>query len=195
MDFEGVKKFVLNKLDNELSAKLPYHSIDHTIDVMQAVERLAKMEGVNGHDAELLKTAALFHDLGFIETYDGHEHASVKLAKKILPDFDYSDEDISKIEGMIISTEIPQHPTNLLEKIMADSDLDYLGRDDLFVIGQRLQYEWKLQGKISTLKEWHKRQLDFLKSHNFFTESAKKLRNEKKQKNIEELEKLLCLKK
>jgi hypothetical protein len=96
---------------------------------------------------------------------------------------------------MIISTEIPQHPTNLLEKIMADSDLDYLGRDDLFVIGQRLQYEWKLQGKISTLKEWHKRQLDFLKSHNFFTESAKKLRNGKKQKNIEELEKLLCLKK
>ena len=195
MDFEGAKKFVLDKLGKELSSKLPYHSIDHTLDVMQAVEKLAVMEKVNGHDAELLKTAALFHDLGFIETYDGHERASVKLANDILPNFGYSVEDTKKIEGMIISTEIPQHPKTLLEKIIADADLDYLGRDDLFVIGQRLQYEWKLQGKISTLKEWHQRQLEFLKSHNYFTESAKKLRNSKKQENIEELEKLLCLKK
>ncbi len=147
------------------------------------------------HDQLLLKTAALFHDLGFIETYDGHENASIRMAKEILPAYGYSDNDIKVIEGLIRSTEIPQTPKNHLQQIMADADLDYLGRDDLYVIGQRLQYEWQLHGKISSLREWHEKQLNFLKVHNYFTESAKKLRNQRKQENIKELETLMCVKK
>jgi putative nucleotidyltransferase with HDIG domain len=195
LDFEGVEKLVLKKLKTELPTGLHYHSIDHTLDVKEAAERLAKMENVNGHDLELLKTATLFHDLGFIETYDGHEKVSAAYAHEILPGFGYSTEDIKLIEGMILATEIPQNPKNHLEKIMADADLDYIGRDDLFLIGQRLQYEWKLYGKISSLREWHQIQLNFLKSHSFFTESAKKLRENKKQENINEIEKLMCVKK
>ena len=108
MDFEAAKDFVLNKLRNELNEQLTYHSPNHTLDVIEAVERLAAMEGVNGDDVTLLKTAALFHDIGFLKTYDGHEKASVNIAYKILPEFGYSEEDIKKIEGMINSTEIPQ---------------------------------------------------------------------------------------
>ncbi|RLD56752.1 MAG: phosphohydrolase [Bacteroidetes bacterium] len=195
LDFEGVEKLILNKLKTELPTGLHYHSIDHTLDVKLAAERLAEMENINGHDKELIKTAALFHDLGFIKTYDGHEKVSAKCAHDILPDFGYDAEDIKQIEGMILATEIPQSPKTQLEKIMADADLDYIGRDDIFLIGQRLQYEWKLYGKISTLKEWHEIQLNFLKNHSFFTESAKKLRENKKQENIKEIEKLMCIKK
>ncbi len=195
LDFKGVEKLVLKKLKTELPTGLHYHSIYHTLDVKEAVERLAEMENINGHDKTLLKTAALFHDLGFIKTYDGHEKASAGCAKKILPDFGYQEEDIKQIEGMILATEIPQNPKNKLEKIIADADLDYIGRDDIFLIGQRLQYEWKLYGKISSLKEWHEIQLNFLRNHSFFTESAKKLRESKKQENIKEIEKLMCIKK
>ncbi len=195
LDFEGVEKLVLKKLKTELPTGLHYHSIDHTLDVKEAAERLAKMENINGHDLELLKTAALFHDLGFIKTYDGHEKVSAAYAHEILPGFGYSPKDIKLIEGMILATEIPQSPVSHLEETMADADLDYIGRDDLFLIGQRLQYEWKLYGKISTLKEWHETQLGFLKAHSFFTESAKKLRESKKQENIREIEKLLCIEK
>ena len=195
MDFEAVKKVILEKLENELGKNLMYHSIDHTRDVIDSVERLALMEGVNGDSLTLLKTAALFHDAGFLETYDGHELASVEMVSKILPKYGYSGQNISDIQGMIKSTEIPQNPQNHLEEIMADADLDYLGRDDLFLIGQRLQYEWSSIGKISTLREWHIKQLDFLKKHKFFTKSARDMRESKKQENIKELENLLCLKK
>lgn len=190
-----MKKYVLAKLENGLNDKLHYHSVDHTLDVLEAVNRLAFLENVNGHENELLKIGALMHDVGFIETYDGHENASIRMANEILPEFGYSPEDIKIIEGLIRSTEIPQKPSTLLEKIMADADLDYLGRDDLFLIGQRLQYEWQLQGKISSLREWHEKQLVFIKGHEYFTASAKKLRNKKKQENIIELEGLLCRKK
>ena len=195
MDFEGAKKYTLNRLISDLSGKLHYHSVDHTLDVLDAVTRLADMENVNGHDQVLLKTGALFHDLGFIETYDGHEEASIRMAYKILPDYDYSLDDIKVIEGLIRSTEIPQNPKTHLEQIMADADLDYVGRDVLFVIGQRLQYEWQLQGIVSSLREWHEKQLQFLKTHKFFTKSAIKLREKRKQENIKELETLMCVKK
>ncbi|MCD4788760.1 MAG: HD domain-containing protein [Bacteroidales bacterium] len=195
MDFEGAKKYIINKLQKELKPDLSYHSIDHTLDVLQAAIRYAEMEGVNGYDLELIKAAALFHDAGFTEIYEGHEKASVRLAYETLPEFGYTNEDIKLIEGMILSTEIPQHPSTQLEKIIADADLDYIGRDDLFVIGQRLQYEWQLHGKVSSLREWHEKQLEFLKNHKYFTKSAKKLRNNKKQENIMELENLLHLKK
>jgi uncharacterized protein len=195
MDFEAVKKIILGKLETELDKNLMYHSVDHTRDVMDSVERLAGMEGVNGENLTLLKTAALFHDAGFLKTYDGHEMVSIELAGRILPEYGYTEQNISDIQGMIKSTEIPQNPQNHLEEIMADADLDYLGRDDLFVIGQRLQYEWSSIGKISTLREWHIKQLDFLKNHKFFTKSAHAMRESKKQENIKELEILLCLKK
>lgn len=195
MDFEGAKKYTLERLTNELNEKLHYHSVEHTIDVLDAVTRIAKLEKVNSHDLILLKTAALFHDIGFIETYKGHEEASIKIAYEVLPGYGYSDADLKIIEGLIRSTEIPQTPKTHLEEIMADSDLDYLGRDDLYVIGQRLQYEWQLHGIISTLREWHEKQLRFLKVHNYFTKSAQKLRNKRKQENIKELETLMCVKK
>lgn len=195
MDFEGAKKYTLNRLSNELNDKLHYHSVEHTLDVLDAVTRLAKMEDVNDHELVLLRTAALFHDLGFIETYDGHEDASIRIAYEVLPEFGYSNNDLKIIEGLIRSTEIPQTPTTHLEQIMADADLDYLGRDDLYVIGQRLQYEWQLHGIVSSLREWHEKQLKFLKVHNYFTKSAKKLRDKRKQENIKELETLMCVKK
>jgi HD superfamily phosphodiesterase len=195
MDFEGVRDFVINKLRRELSSKLHYHSVEHTLDVEDAVGRLAEMENVNGHEKMLLKTGALFHDLGFCETYDGHEDVAIRMAQENLPDFGYSESDIKIIQGLIKCTEIPQNPTNHLEEIMADADLDYLGRDDIFLTGQKLQYEWKLRGKISSLREWHELQLKFIKKHHYFTATAKKLREHGKQENIRQLESLLCLKK
>lgn len=194
MDFEALKKLVLERLNAELSEDLTYHCVEHTLDVLEAAENICKLEGVNGHDLCLVKTAALFHDFGFVETYDGHEDMSIIKAHEILPRFGYSEDDINRIAGIINSTRIPQNPTNKLEEILADADLDYLGRDDLFLIGQRLQYEWKVLGKVSSLREWHEKQLGFIKNHKYFTESSKTLRNEKKQENIKEIEELLCIK-
>ncbi len=195
MDFEGAKKYTLERLSNELSKQLHYHSVEHTLDVLDAVSRLGELEKVNDHEMALLKTAALFHDLGFIETYNGHEEVSIRIANEVLPAYGYSPEDLKVIDGLIRSTEIPQTPQTHLEQIMADADLDYLGRDDIYVIGQRLQYEWQLHGIVSSLREWHEKQLKFLKVHNYFTESAKKLRDKRKQENIKELEILMCVKK
>jgi len=195
MNFEGVKKYVVERLRNELNPDLCYHSLEHTMDVLQAAERLAALENINGLDLILLKTGALFHDVGFVEVYEGHEKVSVRLAREVLPGFGYSEQDIHVIEGLIRCTEVPQHPTTHLQQIMADADLDYLGRDDIFLTSQKLQYEWKKFGFVSSLREWHEKQLAFLKSHRYFTKAATRLREKGKSENIIQLENLMSPKK
>jgi len=194
MDFEAAKQFVLKKLKGELSKDLIYHSVEHTLDVINAAERLGEMEGLQDEQICLVKTAALFHDIGFIKVYDGHEEVSMQIAGEVLPDFGYSQEDIEIIINLIRATKIPQKPQNHLEEILADSDLDYIGRDDMFVIGKRLQSEWTRHGKINSLRDWYEKQIEFLKNHHYFTKSANELREARKNENLRELEILLSKK-
>ncbi len=194
MNFEAAKQFVLKKLKRELSKDLTYHSVGHTLDVIKAAKRLGEMEGLQDEQICLVKTGALFHDIGFIKVYDGHEEISMQIAGEVLPDFGYSEEDIEIIINLIRATKIPQKPQNHLEEILVDSDLDYIGRDDMLVISQSLQYEWSRYGKLNSLRDWNEIQIEFLNNHNYFTKSASKLREAKKQENIRELELLLSRK-
>ena len=191
MNTKAAKQFALDKLNSELDKDLIYHSVEHTLDVVSAARLLGTMEGLFSRDIALLETAAMYHDIGFTETYEGHEEHSIKIARKALPKFGYSQDHIQIITGAIHATKLPQRPQNLMESVLADSDLDYLGREDMFVIGQRLHYEWSRQGRKMSLVEWHETQIRFLQKHRYFTKSALRLREARKQKNIRELENLL----
>lgn len=192
IDFEGTKNFILDKLTRELRPELQYHNIGHTLDVLESAERLAVLENENGHGLLLLRTAALFHDSGMLIRYADHEEASTHLTKRYLPEFGYSKQDIDVINKMILSTKLPQSASTKLEKILCDADLDYLGRDDFYMIAHRLQFEWKqLNVHKTTLIEWYRIQLDFLTRHGYYTHSAKTLRQEKKNIHLAEIKELI----
>jgi len=183
-DFEGAKKSILDRLKNELNPKYYYHSLEHSKDVYMMATELGKLEKISENEMILLKTAALFHDSGFLESYVGHEEVSAKIAKKTLPEFNYNSEEIEIIEKMILSTTVPQTPETLLEKILCDADLDYLGRDDYSKISNRLFLEWKDMGNILTQQKWNETQINLFEIHNFFTKSSIKLRQKKKMINL-----------
>lgn len=86
---------------------------------------------------------------------------------------------------MIAATEIPQSPKNHLEEIICDADLDYLGRDDFFIIGDRLYAELMTLGIVKNETEWNKLQVKFMESHHYYTTTAQKLRAKKKEKNLQ----------
>ena len=184
MQFEKTKKFILGKLKKELPKNLTYHSLGHIKDVYNAATELAKMEKVKGDDLTLLLTAVLFHDSGFLIQQKEHERVGCEIAKEYLPQYEYTDEQIKIICGMIMATKIPQTPNTKLEQIICDSDLDYLGRDDFFDIGNKLCDELFMYGIISNETEWNKLQVRFLEQHRYFTASSKKLRKAKKAENL-----------
>lgn len=192
MSYPEVKRKVLSKLKEELSPSLHYHNHEHTLDVLRSVEKLAGMEGVNGEELVLLKTAALFHDSGYLWAYDDNEALACSYAREILPGFGFGEEQIRAISEMIMATSIPQQPANKLGMILCDADLDYIGRDDFFPIARKLFLEWtENHDRVFEAREWYARQYLFFRDHEYFTSSARSLRGDKKVRNLEKIEQLL----
>jgi uncharacterized protein len=192
LDFERARQYALERLERELPPTLFYHSLAHTRDdVVPAAERLAALEGVYGEALLLLRTAAFYHDLGHIEQYTNHEAISIRIAAQVLPHLGYSAAHIQVISGLIMATKLPQSPRTLLEEIMADADLDCLGRDDFLARNEDLRAERAALGVLTTDEEWYSSQLEFIQTHRYFTAAARTLRDARKQQNIEELTKLL----
>ena len=187
-DFEGARQYAAQRLERELSPMLFYHSVAHTRDdVLLASKRLAALEGVDGEALWLLLTAAWYHDIGFVEEYVDNEEIGARIAAEALPRFGYNSAHIQVIRGIIMATKLPQSPKTVREQIMADADLDLLGRDDYMLLNQALRDEMAVMGMRSSDEEWYSSQLEFLRSHRYFTASARALRDAGKQRNIEGL--------
>ncbi|MFQ3214673.1 MAG: hypothetical protein ACJAT1_000188 [Marivirga sp.] len=190
MDFQGAKQYALDRLSSELSSDLFYHHVEHTIDVCNAIEGIAMEEGIVGNDLILLRTAGIFHDIGFIEQYANNEPVAVQIAQKVLPGYDYSDSEINIISELILATRVPQEPKTHLEEIICDADLDYLGRDDFDAISHSLMKEWIAYGLVDTEEEFNEKQLSFFNAHHYFTDTAKRNRKVLKEKHFAAIIKL-----
>jgi adenylate cyclase len=191
IQFVDLQEIILDKLEKELPACLYYHNVKHTIDVVTEVELIGWAEGVSEEEVLLLKTAALFHDAGHIIGYDDHEVHSCQLASDFLGRYRFSPEQIERVNQLILATRMPPKPKNLLEKIICDSDLDYLGRSDFVPVSNNLFEELKEHNKIDTLNDWNKFQIKFISGHQYYTETARNLREVKKQMQIERIKRLI----
>jgi adenylate cyclase len=191
IQFTDIQEIILDKLERELPGYLYYHNVKHTVDVVTEVELIGWAEGCSDEEILLLKTAGLFHDVGHTVAYDNHEYYGTVIAREMLPKFNYSPGQIEIICSIIMSTKLPPKPTNLLEEIICDSDLDYLGRSDFIPVSNTLFEELKAQNKMGSLNDWNKIQVKFISGHQYFTKTAQSLREVNKQLQIERIQNLI----
>jgi hypothetical protein len=155
------------------------------------VELIGWGEGCTDEEILILKTAGLFHDVGHTVAYDNHEYHGTLIAREMLPGYNYTPEHIDLICSIIMSTKLPPKPTTLLENIICDSDLDYLGRSDFIPVSNTLYEELKAQNKMGSLNDWNKIQVKFISGHQYFTNTARSLREVNKQIQIERIQSLI----
>ncbi len=191
IQFSDMQEIILDKLEKELPSYLYYHNVKHTVDVVTEVELIGWAEAVTDEEILLLKTAGLFHDAGHTISYDEHEFHGTELAREILPKYGYSIKMIDQICEIIMATKLPPQPKTLLEQIICDADLDYLGRSDFIPVSNTLFKELNEQNVIGTLNDWNKLQVKFISGHQYFTKTARNLREVNKQKQIERISSLI----
>jgi predicted metal-dependent HD superfamily phosphohydrolase len=192
LDVDGAVAWALDRLRTDLSPDLIYHNLWHTEhDVIPAARRLAHHSDRSKEESDLLQVAAAFHDVGFVEVYEGHEQRGAQMAGEVLPRHGFSAQQVAAVQGMILATALPQSPQNSLEALLADADLDVLGRDDFFERNQALREELLLRGEEIPLEEWYAAQLRFLQEHSYFTPAARALRLATKEANMARLKQLL----
>jgi adenylate cyclase len=191
IQFMDLQELILDKLEKELPKSLFYHNVKHTVDVVTQAELIGLGEGVSDEELLLLKTAGLFHDAGHTIGYDNHEYNSTVIAREILPNYYYTQSQIELICELIMATKLPPKPTNKLEEIICDADLDYLGRSDMIPVSNTLFMELKEQNKIVDMNEWNRLQIKFISGHQYFTYTARNLREVNKQMQIERITSLI----
>lgn len=182
-----MKQFLASLLSSKLPAHFTYHNFEHALYVTKKAEEIARHEHCTDEEIKLIRTAGLWHDAGCIVEYIGHEEESCRLAQQYLPQFNFSANDIEIICGMIMATKVPQSPTNKLEEILADADLEYLGTN--FAGEKAIDLFKELQSLVPSLTqaEWNKMQINFLQTHHYFTPYCKEKKEPLKQVYLKEL--------
>lgn len=182
-----MRKKVLELLREELSEELCYHGLAHTLDVLEVCNSYIKRLKITGDDALLLRTGALCHDLGFTVTYADHEDHGISLTLDFMREYGFDPKQRKTVVGLIRATKVPQNPKTLLERILCDADLDYLGREDYDRISTLLLKELKHFGVELDAAAWREKQITFLENHRYHTPFAQKFREPVKQEHLEKI--------
>lgn len=187
VNFERIYRDVMDRLTKKLPICYSYHDADHTQYVLDKAILIATEEKIDPDQLVLVKTAALYHDIGYLIGRINHEELGCQTAAQELKDFNYPEESIQLVCGMIESTKIPQRPKSHLDRIIADADLEYLGTDLFELGGKKLYNELKCFNPSLNEEEWIQIQISFLESHSYHTKFCIENREWKKQENLNRL--------
>ncbi|WP_442267654.1 Pycsar system effector family protein [Tenacibaculum sp. ZS6-P6] len=186
---EKAESFVMNTLNEKLDKKLVYHSLSHTLRVVEKSSELAEEAKLSENDKECLVLAAWFHDTGFTVDPKNHEVESTIIASDFLSKEGVEEEKIEVIKGAILATKMDVEPVSELEKLLKDADCSHLGSKNYNEFSQLLHKEIELlsDSKIKDT-DWIKKNIDFLTNgHRFYTDIAVRKWEKQKSKNLAQL--------
>ncbi len=186
------RDFVEKYLQENINEQLYYHNFKHLQDVADAANEIGQATNLNHDQLETVIIAAWFHDTGYSQGWENHEFVSKNLAAKFLQTQGVSEEKISAIGGCIIATKMPQRPTNLMEEVLCDADLNHISSEEFFTKSEMLRKEISARNDTDIKKiKWFKESLKFIKSSNYFTPYAKEKYLPAKKQNVAKLKSLV----
>jgi predicted metal-dependent HD superfamily phosphohydrolase len=174
-------------------ARLPegcrYHTFEHTAEVTAACLEIGGALGLGSAELEILQLAGWFHDTGYVELRDGHEAVSARIAREFLASHGLPDATVAQVERCIMATHYPQQPRSLMEEVICDADLIYLGRDRYAEQSSALRSEWEsTQGLVYTDAEWLDSNIEFLTGGRYHTPYARSRYDAARAGNLRMLE-------
>ncbi len=180
--------YVFDLFKRKLSPNHLFHNYTHTHEIVESARAIGKGLDLSEHELALVEIAAWFHDVGFVETYKGHEEISVNYAKAFLSEKGLEDDEINAVCNCILATKLPQSPKTILEEVVCDADLSHLGAKNYFEKCNMLRMEWDLMlEKKFTDEEWMYHNINFFKEQRFFTKVAELAFQPQKSANLLQL--------
>ena len=186
---EKTDKYVLDLFKENLDNTFIYHNYTHTKRVLKSTKEIIENSEINVNEAEILMLAALLHDVGYINTCEGHEEESVKIATAFLKSQNVKQDTIDAVNKCIMATKFKDSPNGKLEEIIRDADASHFGKDYFNEASEFLRKELELQEiKNFSSKEWLNENIKVLtKDHRYYTPYAIKNWKPIKDKNLAKL--------
>jgi predicted metal-dependent HD superfamily phosphohydrolase len=184
------EQFVTNILEKELPPNFTYHNLEHTTIVVEGALTIGKGENLSEDEMDILLISAWFHDTGYVYTQEEHEVESVRIATTFLKQAGAEEELITSVAACILATKADTQPKEKLHQVIRDADMFHLSKDSYNELVLHLRQEWSaLYDKHYSDLEWNNLNLDFLSSHEFYTDYAKEKLLESKEKIQKEIRK------
>ena len=189
-----LKQPIIRSAFELLRSKLPkrifYHTPEHSEDVLTEAMLFGLEDGLTERELLLLAIGAAYHDTGFVESASENEALGATLAVKAMvktDEFGKSEQEL--VHSMILDTALHktetgmcQVPTTVLSRYLCDADVSNLGRDDFFERGELYRRELEMPSL-----EFMRMTESFLACHQWHTPAAQRLRQAKRDANLEEL--------
>lgn len=185
-------EYVEKYLRENINEQLYYHNFKHLQDVTTAAVDIGQAMNLSKDQLETVIVAAWFHDTGYCKGWENHEITSKNLAAEFLRSQGVNEKKIEEVSGCIIATKMPQRPTNIMERVLCDADLNHIATEEFFAKSEMLRKEIsaRTDSNIKKLK-WFKESLKFLTGSNYFTPYAKEKFGPVKEENVRKLKSLI----
>ncbi len=184
---QDAQAYITELFAKELPTKLTYHTIRHTEAVAKECRALAPAAGLGDDDTEALLLAAWFHDVGYLDVYDGHEFRSMERAGAWLAEHGAGPGRVQLVKDLIKATHRDETPETELQQLLVDADMSNLARKDFRSSAELLRTEWELVlGKTYSNPEWAELQLNFMLQQKYHSEAGKERYKKDFKKNLEE---------
>jgi predicted metal-dependent HD superfamily phosphohydrolase len=179
---------VMARYTEKLPAWARYHTLEHTREVVAGCVEIGTGMSLTGEEMEIIILAAWFHDIGYLDGAEEHEARGVRIAEDFLHEQRYPEARIPLVTGCIAATKVPQRPTTVLEQIVCDADLMYIGGPRFRERSDALREEWQLRmGVRFGDVEWLQKNIEFVGSCEFHTGFVRRTYGGMRGRNLSQL--------
>ncbi|MEN9570055.1 MAG: hypothetical protein RL172_1286 [Bacteroidota bacterium] len=186
---EEIKDYVVNQFAANECGRLQYHNLAHTQQVVGNAIKIANYYQLKDADFFTVVAAAWFHDAGYGNGKAfGHEQEGAQIAEAFLKDKGLDKPLLDAVIGCILSTTLPQTPTNLLQQIICDADLYHLGTESFAERNKLMRKEMEHRlGTSITKQQWRKGTIALMEAHHYHTSYAHTFLQATKNNNLQKL--------
>ncbi len=196
MESELINKartFAENVFTDRTFNNRPFHNLDHTRAVVDAVEEIGNHIELTDDEMESAIVAGWLHDIGYLDGEGDHERNSANKARELLVSWGSSKRKVAEITEAILATKIPQQPTSIVGKVLCDADLFHLSSESCTEESEKLRSEWQSHGKeLMSDAEWIQHNIEFFENHHYHTPYGQTVLAAGKKKNLRKLRKQIA---
>ena len=182
---------IFEVFSSEAHEKLTFHNLRHTMEVYSQAELLGRAESLTEEDLLIVKTAALLMDIGYLKDYHTPVEKSAVFAGSELPRYRFTESQVNQVEMLLRSSMAVNAGSSQMEKILMDAQTLYYGRVDFIPLCENLYQEELHYGLVQGKTEWVRSMVQKINRHEYYTSTARKLREVSKDEQLRQLENLV----
>jgi predicted metal-dependent HD superfamily phosphohydrolase len=191
-----INDLLITEAENHLSAllteKLPdniiYHNFDHALLIKKYAETIGEQEGLTAEEMNILRISALFHEVGYVNSFEQCHEESIVLASAFLEEHGVDPQIAERVSEVIRATKLPQSPQDKIAEVLCDADMMYIASEGGIEQFDLIYDETALvKPNLNKRPVFEKGYIDFYTKHSYFTQYGKTILQPKKEAAVKRL--------